>query len=380
MNYRLYYLLGVLFISGFSVAQLPRLTIVVKTVPATTFDNSAIYVAGNFNGWKPDASDFKLAGLPHNKDSFAVTIPVSVELLEFKLTKGSWQTVETDSNGNNIPNRVIRVKTDTTIRISIAGWQDDFKKGSKMTTASKNVHIIDSAFYMPELKRYRRIWVYLPTNYESAPAKRYPVLYMQDGQNLFDESTAFAGEWGVDEFLDSTKLASCIVVGIDNGGEKRINEYNPYDHPGFGKGEGKAYVDFLVKTLKPFIDQRFRTLTGAPNTIIAGSSMGGLISMYAILKYPGVFGKAGIFSPAFWLVEKDILKSIKLNGSQIKGKLYFYAGGLEGKEMVPGVQKVVQLLQQYPPILLKTRIKKTGRHNEAEWQKQFPVFYRWVMR
>lgn len=121
---------------------------------------------------------------------------------------------------------------------------------------------------------------------------------MQDGQNLFDDATSYAGEWGIDEHLDSlfsSGKKEAIIVGIDNGLSKRMTEYNPYSFQQFGKGEGNEYVDFLVKNLKPFIDKKYRTLKNKQNTFIAGSSMGGLISLYAALKYPKIFVGAGIF-------------------------------------------------------------------------------------
>ena len=122
-------------------------------------------------------------------------------------------------------------------------------------------------------------------------------MYMHDGQNIFDDFTSAYGEWGVDECVDSLVKSGkpgCIIVGIDNG-PKRMNEYNPYDHKEFGKGEGDLYLDFIVHTLKPFIDKQHRTLTKRENTIIAGSSMGGLISYYAMLQHPGHFWKRGHF-------------------------------------------------------------------------------------
>jgi predicted alpha/beta superfamily hydrolase len=117
---------------------------------------------------------------------------------------------------------------------------------------------------------------------------------MHDGQNVFDEATSAYGEWGVDEALDTlgTRYKEIMVVAIDNSGDKRINEYSPYDMEKYGKGEGDQYVDFLVQTLKPYIDKHYRTKKDEKNTFIAGSSMGGLISFYAILKYPKVFGGA----------------------------------------------------------------------------------------
>src|SRR5688572_7394439 len=168
-------------------------------------------------------------------------------------------------------------------------------------TLAENAYILDEAFYMPQLQRSRRIWLYLPPEY-SASGKSYPVIYMHDGQNLFDATTAFGGaEWGIDETLNTVKN-KCIIVGIDNGGAKRINEYNFYDNEQHGAGEGRAYVSFIVDTLKPYIDKTYRTLADRDHTFTAGSSLGGLISFYAAMWYPQVFGGGGIFSPAFWIV------------------------------------------------------------------------------
>ena len=127
---------------------------------------------------------------------------------------------------------------------------------------------------------------------------------MHDGQNLFDKATSFAGEWGIDEAMDSIKNA-CIVVGIDNGGLKRMYEYNPNDTKQYGRGEGRAYLAFIVNNLKPFIDKKYRTLPGKQYTWMAGSSMGGLITFYAGLYYPQVFGGLGVFSPSFWIAPQS---------------------------------------------------------------------------
>ena len=188
------------------------------------------------------------------------------------------------------------------------------------STATPSVSILSCAFEMPQLQRSRRVWLYLPPGYD-APGNtaRYPVLYMHDGQNVFDAATSYVGEWGVDETLDSLAAAGVtapIVVAVDHGGERRLDEYSPWRNetfrwpgsdpdapaaPGPGPGgEGEAYVEFLTTTLKPTIDARFRTLPGRETTGILGSSMGGLISLYAALRHPDVFGRVGVFSPAFW--------------------------------------------------------------------------------
>jgi predicted alpha/beta superfamily hydrolase len=206
------------------------------------------------------------------------------------------------------------------------------------------------------------------------------VLYMQDGQNVFDEATSAYGEWGVDEALDSlgTQHKEIIVVAIDNGGDKRINEYSPYDMEKYGKGEGNQYVDFLVQTLKPYVDKHYRTKKDGKNTFIAGSSMGGLISFYAILKYPKVFGGAGVFSPAFWITPQ--LKNIDpAKAKKVKGKIYFYAGQQESETMVSDVLNVFEQMRQHSKAKMQMVIRAEGKHNEPTWRSEFPLFYKYLI-
>ena len=159
-----------------------------------------------------------------------------------------------------------------------------------------------------------------------------------------------------------------------------MNEYNPYDNERFGKGEGDLYADFIVQTLKPFIDREYRTLRKRDNTFIAGSSMGGLISMYAVLKYPKVFGGAGIFSPAFWISGEKIYDDILAKGSKVKAKLYFYGGKLEGESMVPDMLKAFAGMAAVSKSKMTTVIRDEGKHNEPTWRKEFPLFYEWIMK
>src|SRR5206468_3445667 len=155
---------------------------------------------------------------------------------EFKFTRGSWKKGEADKNGKPAQNRKIIVSNDTTIHVEIENWADHFQQEERKSTASIHVHVLDSNFFMPQLNRHRRIWIYLPESYKQSK-KRYPVIYMQDGQNIFDDATSFSGEWGVDDALDTLhkETKECIVVGIDNGGDKRMNEYCPYDMEKYGK-------------------------------------------------------------------------------------------------------------------------------------------------
>lgn len=333
-----------------------------------------VYLAGSFNNWNPGQP-----GMQFENSGGVYTINISLQKgsYEYKLTRGGWETGEARAGGASAPNRVLHVTSDTVIELSVPEWADHFKE-QKRNTANRNVTIIDTAFYMPQLNRYRRIWIYLPESY-AASKKKYPVLYMHDGQNLFDDATAFSGEWGVDEAMDTlgTRVREMIVVGIDNGGDTRINEYSPYDMERFGKGEGAQYVDFLVKTLRPYITKHYRVKKCGKHSYTAGSSMGGLISFYALLKYPKKFGGAGVFSPAFW-VTPQLLKDIPAQPKKVKGRIYFYAGMQEGESMVPDMLTVFELMRRHSKADMTTVIRTEGRHNEATWRAEFPHFYKWL--
>ena len=243
-----------------------------------------------------------------------------------------------------------------------------------------NVHVIDEAFYMPQLDRHRRIWLYLPPEYTNSK-KKYPVIYMHDGQNLFEEATAFGVEWGVDEVVDSMRNKS-IVVGIDNGGEKRGNEYTVDETETFGAAEGNQYLQFIVETLKPYIDKTFRTYPDREHTVIAGSSMGGLISFYGALFYPDVFGTAGIFSPSFWIAPRtiDILKDCATSNQALPQRFYFYAGEQEGENVVEHMQAVIATMKDYPQYTIEMGLDSEGDHSETAWRSHYPFFYKWVMK
>ncbi len=282
------------------------------------------------------------------------------------------------TNGTSIANRVIDIVSDTTIEVFVLHWADQFPKKSKVSTASKNVHLVDTSFYMPQLLRYRRVQIYLPESYADGN-ETYPVLYLQDGQNVFDEATSFSGEWGVDEALDSmgAKYGEMIVVAIDNGEDKRMNEYNPYDMEQFGKGEGHKYVDFMVHTLMPYINRHYRTKRSGKFNVIAGSSMGGLISFYAMLKYPSKFAAAGVFSPAFW-VAPGLKADIEKMAKKVKGRIYFFAGKQESEHMVSDLLAVLEQMTRFSRADITTVIRTEGKHDENTWRQEFPRFYQWL--
>jgi len=219
-----------------------------------------------------------------------------------------------------------------------------FAKAAIASTAGAGVSVWPDRLSMPGLGRDRSIRMYLPPGYATS-TKRYPVPYMHDGQNLFDAATSYAGEWAVDETLDAIAKSQgleLIVVGIDNGAEKRMTELNPWDHPRFGQGEGRQYMDFIVQVLKPMVDAKYRTLPGRESTGVMGSSMGGLISLYAIPQYPQVFSKAGIFSPAYW-PGMAVFEMTAKQRPAADARLALYMGGGEGDAVTDYERMLAQL-------------------------------------
>ncbi|MBF4466189.1 alpha/beta hydrolase [Flavobacterium sp. LC2016-12] len=248
--------------------------------------------------------------------------------------------------------------------------------GNAQSTASKNVSTF--TIEAPQLKTTRKIWVYLPEGYSASAKKKYSVIYMHDAQNLFDAKTSYVGEWNVDEKLDSLK-APVIVIGIEHGNDKRIDELTPFKNEKYGGGNADNYLDFIVKTLKPYIDTNYRTKTKAKNTTIMGSSLGGLVSYYAILKYPEVFGNAGVFSPSFWF-SNDIYTYTE-QAPKNKTRIYFLCGDKESEDMVAEMKKMETLLDRnrcYCLHLTKSKVVKGGEHNEKLWRDNFVNAVLWL--
>jgi predicted alpha/beta superfamily hydrolase len=166
-------------------------------------------------------------------------------------------------------------------------------------TAQPNVQVLAERLPMPGLDRERTLRLYLPPNYATRLDRRYPVIYMHDAQNLFDDASAPFGAWHVGEALDElarSKGFEAIVVGIDHGDDKRVQEMLP-----FPAAEGEAYIGFVVEVVKPFIDSHYRTRPQAAATAIAGASLGAVISQVALHRHPEVFGRAMLLSPAYWI-------------------------------------------------------------------------------
>lgn len=364
----------ILFGALLSVSEVfAQMTIEVTSIPQLTPLLDDIYIAGSFNDWNPSDLNFKLQ---EQDGVYSVVIPSQTQSnITFKFTRGTgWSTVEGSSTGSYIPDRTIDFENGSTIQLQIAGWEDI----SGSHTVTSGVRILDMDFMMPQLNRTRRIWVALPEGYDGS-TENYPVIYLHDGQNLFDNATSFAGEWGIDESMNSD-FPSCveqaIIVGIDNGGASRIDELSPWINEEYNEGgEGDLYANFIVQTLKPFIDQNFRTRPERENTCIGGSSLGGLISMYMVSKFNDVFAKAAIFSPAFWFNE-ELYSYVSAHPVSADTRIFFICGTAESGSMVSDMQNMYNLvLAQASPANLNFQTVPGGQHNEYYWGQQFPTVY-----
>lgn len=252
--------------------------------------------------------------------------------------------------------------------------------------------------FSSQLGNERALLVYLPPSYHHTQ-RRYPVIYMQDGQNLFDNATSYAGEWGVDEtmeYLGNSEGLEAIVVGIPNAGIQRIDEYSPFRDSRLGGGRGDDYLRFIIESIKPQIDSEFRTLPGRRHTGILGSSMGGLISLYAFFEYPSVFGYAGVMSPSLWFAEEAIFDYID-SALFHPGKIYLDAGTREYGENHGGgrlhraaasrryyasVRRLKGMLVRkgYRPLrdIMHVEEKWAG-HSESSWARRLPPALRFLL-
>ena len=238
-------------------------------------------------------------------------------------------------------------------------------------------------FASPQLGNTRTLMIYLPPSYGENPAKRYPVLYMHDGQNLFDASTsAFGTEWQVDENIDALvaagRMDEVIVVGVYNTAN-RIWEYTPCCDPSYGGGGADTYERFLIDSVKPFIDRSFRTLPGQDTTAIMGSSLGGLVSFYIARRNPAVFGKAGCMSSSFWWNNQALPLAVEQSTDHVPVAIYLDAG--TDNDGLPETTRMDHALAADGYVQgrdLDFVTAQGGSHNEASWAARVAIPLTWL--
>jgi predicted alpha/beta superfamily hydrolase len=371
-----------------------------------------LYMASNANNWDPKGSWSFAHEAPTSTipGGWLVAIPRRVVeetvrargKFEFKFTRGSWETVEVGLDGQDIGNRVLdavdfagweRGEGSPTETLELEGFAD--QRGARWSTAARpstvtgTLEVFDFSSAIRGSTRKLRVWT--PPGYGDAAnaGTRYPVLYMHDGQNCFDDATAFAGEWQVDEtmtmLIAAGKVPATIVVGIDNAGSERGNEYVPIKigprMPGAG-GKAHQYMDMLVTEILPLIDAKYRTIADAEHRSLGGSSFGGIITLQTAMSKPGVFGAILVESPSLWIGEQTgmYIGTIRESRAPWPRRVFMAMGGKEyGDAERDGPLQT--LFKQAEAALrekgldetrLRAVIDPEGRHNEQTWARRLP--------
>lgn len=255
---------------------------------------------------------------------------------------------------------------------------------NKPSKTKGSVLVLENAVKLSRTGRARTLRIYLPPAYNKDINKRYAVLYMLDAQNLYDDETSYAGEWGVDESMDDLAAKhglELIVVGIDNHPEFRLNEYSAWSNEKYGVGEADDFIKDVVEVVKPFVDSNYRTQPDRKHTGMMGSSLGGLASHYALVEHKDVFAIGGVFSPSYWYAPAAY--EFTQNSHLAKDtKWYFLAGEKEGEGTVENMQRMIQQIhaQELPAKNVKSKVSAEGEHNERFWRSEFSDAVLWLYK
>lgn len=331
-----------------------------------------VFITGNqeaLGNWRPD-------GLPLEREADRVwTGEAEVEkgaLVEFKVTRGEWSSEQLLPDGRVPENHTVQPTQNETVEVHVAAWKDMQPMPRPKITGDYRIH---PSFHSQFLRYDRTVIVWLPPSYKNDPERRYPVLYMQDGQQVFDPQTStWHQDWQVDEWctelIGEFQMEEVIVVAVYST-EDRYLEYNP-------SALGGEYARFLLEELKPFIDREYRTLADREHTAVAGASMGATISFYLAWSRPDVFFGAACLSPAFRY--KDDTSCLDLVRQTTKApdlRLHFYCGEGDDLErrLIQGMREMIDLLKALgfeEGRNLNVVVDPEGKHNEATWARHTP--------
>lgn len=375
MKYILVFILGLLGVFCYFSGGV-TLEIIVNTPPVAAGDT--VYISGNqtyLGGWHP--AKIPLKKINDTSWEISLNVPAGTNL-EFKFTRGAWEAEAVTEDGEVPPNHNIVADSDTTITIEIADWRD---KVENLTVFKGGV--TGKVEYLRNLKYDillpRNVLIWLPPGYEKSE-RRYPVLYMHDGQNMVDPATTpFGVDWQIDEAADSLikkgVIEPFILVGVYNS-RTRMSDYRNVD-------TGFVYVEFLADYLKPKIDSLYRTRPESEFTFNGGSSMGGIISLMTAWERPDVFGGALCFSPAFKISVIDYIEPVSgYSGDKKNLKLFIINGGVGiDSELQPGVDEMVSVLKSKGFIEGKDlfyQVFPEDTHSERDWAKRVPLALRFL--
>lgn len=334
--------------------------------------DSQVYITGSIDqlgNWNPGLVKMDYKGDHTWTKEITLSKPAAIE---YKYTLGSWEREGADAKGAPLSNFQANIQKDATIEDSVLFWT----KGPRQRV--NQGQITGMVRYHRAMKgeglKDRDVIVWLPPDYEVNKQERYSVIYMQDGQNIIDPATSsFGVDWQVDETVDrlikSKTIKPVIVVGIYNTSD-RMKEYVPGE-------KGTAYMNFVVNRLKHFIDSTYRTKPDRADTIVGGSSAGGIISFMLVWEHPDVFSKAICMSPAFKIGSIDYVKVVQQSKTKRKGVFFYIDNGGVGLEtqLQPGVDEMIAALKAKGYKEGKDFVyvhDPTAKHFEADWAKRFP--------
>jgi len=353
----------------------------VRTILLNTPDDDErpVYLAGNFNKWTTQDRRFLMKKITKGKYEYTFPEGEAYEQeLIYKFTKGDWSEVEIDRYGNRTPNRHWNNDEETKIE-KVAKWRKNWLP--YRPSQLPKIRLISDDFEIPQLNKTRKIWALLPHDYDTSE-EQYPVLYLHDAQNLFNENAEYVN-WQIDKKLavmSDYGIGKIIVIAVEHGESERLQEYN-VGKTVLGIGSVKKYIRFITDTLKPFVDNTYRTKPEREFTGIGGSSMGGLVSIFSGLIYPEVFGKLMVFSPSLWVIPKIKFGFLDFF-EPLETRLYLYAGGNESEMMVKQVTKFRKRLLKRESLKGRMKIHLSindeGKHNENYWSDEFPKAIEWL--
>ena len=359
-----------------------RVRFEIERLPRGTAADAPLSLAANANGWDPGAAGWAFGRGEGGAAALEVELPRGTLLL-YKVARGGWPAVETRADGLALENRALDVLGPLTVRLSVERWADAPGAPAPRPTRTGTIERL-AGVASPQLGNRRDVQVWLPPGYARS-ARRYPVLYLHDGQNVFDAATAFVQqEWRADEAALASARAGrpLIVVAVDavdtQPGGGRLAELSPFPIPRLGvEGRGARYAAFLAETLKPLVDARYRTLPDRAHTGLAGASLGGLVSLHAALERPDVWGFAGVFSPSLWVGDGAIFPWAAARPPGPAVRLWLDTGDREGDNLdqaEAGVEAARRLagLLRLAGHDVRFEVVPGGRHNENAWAARFP--------
>lgn len=350
------------------------------TLKTSEKDDRPVYITGNFCAWNPKDSHFLMNKISDDVFEIEISDDVLSENIEYKFTKGGWENVEIDQYGNITPNRKA-LKSQQKVEDFVEKWRINW--GPFKKEFFPIAELVSEKFTIPQLNKTRKVWALLPFNYHKTD-KKYPVLYLHDAQNLFNEGSSH-GNWEIDKklsILAEYGRGEIIIIAIENGSDDRIKEYVLDYNSITENAEGKKYIRFLADTLKPYVDAVYRTKPEREFTGIGGSSLGGLISIYSGFLYPEVYSKLLIFSPSLWVNPENNFPVMNFK-NPYSTKIYMYGGELEGSEMVERIRNFEKIMENSENAYsvqfdFKISINPDGKHEEFCWSQEFPRAIEWL--